>query len=222
LTLSSIIFDLDETLIDREATMRKFLIGQRQRLSNLIDCNDANYADVVIGFQNGGYADKRSAFQSALSELNQSQQHIDHIVKDFESLYGNEAIPFKGVRDTLVILRDSYSLGLVSNGRSIGQRNKIQSANLNDLFDAIVISEEIGIKKPDPAIFVHCLEQLSVCADSAAYVGDNPANDIEPANKLGMISIWVENPNFHAPQEADAIISNISDLPDAISRLSLK
>jgi putative hydrolase of the HAD superfamily len=221
LTISSIIFDLDETLIDREATMMKFLIKQRQRLSGLLNCGDIQYANSVLKFQNGGYANKRTAFQFALIELNQEERHLDSIVRDFESTYGNEAIAFPGVRTTLLELKKDFSLGLISNGRSKGQRNKIRSSNLDGLFDVVVISEEVGVKKPDPSIFVHCLELLSVKASCSAYVGDNPANDIEPANKLGMISIWVENSNFEAPHDVKAIISNISDLTDTISALCL-
>jgi len=219
LTLSSIIFDLDDTLIDREATMRKFLITQRQRLARLLNCGDIEYANSVLKFQNGGYADKRTAFQSALFELNQEEVHVESIVNDYESIYGNEAIAFPDVRNTLLELRKVFSLGLISNGRSKGQRNKIRSSNLDGLFDVVVISEEVGVKKPDPSIFVHCLKLLSVKANCAAYVGDNPVNDIEPANQLGMISIWVENSKFAAPYNVGATISNISDLADAISAL---
>ena len=84
----------------------------------------------------------------------------------------------------------------------------------------VVISEEVGVKKPDPSIFVHCLELLSVEASCAAYVGDNPANDIEPANKLGMISIWVENSNFEAPHVVKANVSNVSQLTYTITHFA--
>jgi len=134
MTLSSIIFDLDETLIDREATMMKFLIKQRQRLAGLLDCSDIPYANSVLKFQNGGYANKRTAFQSALIELNQEESHLESIVNDFESIYGDEAIAFPGVRNTLLELKKDFSLGLISNGRSKAQRNKIRSSNLDGVF----------------------------------------------------------------------------------------
>ena len=225
MTISVVIFDLDETLIDREATMREFLMKQHRRLSGILNCDSTHYANTVLSFQNGGYADKRTAFQSALSELNQASDSLEIVFQDFKDSYGSEAIAFPTVHNTLEILGSSFTLGLISNGRSIGQRNKLRSANIESLFDAVVISEEVGLKKPDPKIFQHCLKLLGVTATEAVYVGDNPSNDIEPANKLGMISIWVENPNFHAPQEANATISNISnisDLPDTIGRLALK
>ena len=218
--ITSIIFDLDETLIDREATMHRFLIKQHQRLSAVLLCEDLGYADTVLKFQEGGYASKRDAFQAALTELDQDQSLLEIVIQDFEAEYGTEAISFPDAKITLETLRRSFSLGLITNGRSLGQRNKMKSARILDLFDAIVISEEIGIKKPEPAIFSHCLDLLSVDSHEAAYVGDNPTNDIEPANKIGMTSIWMENSRFRKPAKVDASISTLSALPATIKMLN--
>lgn len=218
--ITAIIFDLDETLIDREATMYNFLIEQHGRLSSLQVCEDIHYADTVLRYQEGGYANKRDAFQSALAELHLEQGLLEIIIEDFEAEYGKKAISFPDARMTLEILRQTYSLGLITNGRSLGQRNKLESAMLNNFFDVIVISEEAGTKKPDLAIFSRCLDLLSVDAQNAAYVGDNPTNDIEPANKLGMVSIWMENDRFRKPAKVTASISTLSDLPAAIKMLN--
>ena len=58
------------------------------------------------------------------------------------------------------------------------------------LVDVVVTSGGFGVKKPDLAIFRACLERLEVRADQAAFVGDDLAADIEPAQKLGMLTIW--------------------------------
>jgi len=217
--LTSILFDLDETLIDRGATMKGFLIKQHGRFPELLNCESHMFVNAVLQYQNNGYADKRVAYQSALADLKQESKLINRLMDDFESTYGTESVLFPGTHEVLGALGREYKIGLVSNGRSIGQRNKIRSAELESFLDAVVISEEVGIKKPDPRIFLQCLELLSTNANEAGYVGDNPVNDIEPAMKLGMKSIWIRNSRYSPPNESNAMVSSISELPRAIGEL---
>jgi putative hydrolase of the HAD superfamily len=80
--------------------------------------------------------------------------------------------------------------GIVTNGRDAFQRSKIKGLGLDSLVDCIVTSGGLGIKKPDPAIFLHCLHTLGVGADKTAFVGDDFDADIQPAYKLEMLPIW--------------------------------
>ena len=201
--------------------MSAFLTKQHARFSDFLDCECAPFIATVLMHQNGGYADKRSAYQLALRDLNQSENILDRIVSDFEVEYGTEAVIFEGVMETLRALAERCSLGLISNGRSEGQRKKLSSTGIARFFDAVVISEEVGVKKPNPLIFEACLEALRIYPNEAAYVGDNPSNDIEPAMNLGMKAIWLKNDQFDPPIKVDAILSDIADLPNALMECRL-
>ena len=62
-------------------------------------------------------------------------------------------------------------------------------------FDAIAISGEIGICKPDSAIFRVALEHLGISAQDAWHVGDSLQSDVAGANATGMTSVWLNRPD---------------------------
>lgn len=217
--LKAILFDLDETLIDRDITMRNFLVGQYGRFVSRLDCEHRVFVEAVISHQAGGYADKRTAYRNALSELGLDSGLLDDIMMDFEAEYGNEAAVFPGACDVLATLRRDYTIGLVTNGRSLSQRNKLRSAGLGELFDAVIISEEVGIRKPDTRIFFLCLQRLNIRPEEALYVGDNPENDIAPAVRTGMKAVWLKNDRFRPPLGMGGVISAISELPGELEAL---
>ena len=75
---------------------------------------------------------------------------------------------------------------LITDGRSLTQRNKIKAAGLEDFFDGsdIYISGETGHDKTHPDIFLHIMEKYAG-ADEFHYVGDNPAKDFLHPSRLG-------------------------------------
>ena len=144
----------------------------------------------------------------------------EKLYADFKDRYGNEPVPFPDVSETLKLLRRKYRIGLVSNGRTKGQTAKINACGISEFFSSICISESVGCKKPDAAIFQACLDELSVQPNEAVFVGDNPIVDIEPAKKLGMFTVWVKNPHFPAPVICDGIVTNICELPSVVAKLA--
>ena len=92
---------------------------------------------------------------------------------------------------TLESLRPSYKLGLITNGPSQTQRPKINQFRLIDYLDLVVVSEEVGVAKPDPRIFQIALEQLALRPDQALYVGDSLEFDLPGAAAVGMPFIWM-------------------------------
>jgi putative hydrolase of the HAD superfamily len=88
-------------------------------------------------------------------------------------------------------LRANYKLGLLTNGAPDLQREKIELCNLAHYFDAIVVSGELGIGKPDPAIFTAILHDLAVSPQTAVMVGDSLRRDILGAARSGLRAIWI-------------------------------
>ncbi|ASK63765.1 haloacid dehalogenase [Virgibacillus phasianinus] len=97
--------------------------------------------------------------------------------------------------DTFTVLdqlRDNYQLLLLTNGSPELQRTKLDiTPALTSYFDHIVISGAFGKGKPDPEIFEHALELLSVQKEEAMMVGDNLLTDILGASRTGISSAWV-------------------------------
>jgi putative hydrolase of the HAD superfamily len=91
--------------------------------------------------------------------------------------------------------RRGYQLALVADGRQGTYYNVLTQHRLYDLFDAFSISEQVGVEKPDPRMFVHALDQLGIAKEDygrTAMVGNYLERDIKGANQVGMISVWLD------------------------------
>ena len=154
--LQAIIFDLDQTLLDRTATFERFLKAQYLRFqADLSAVPIDEFVASVQGCDNNGYTPKGDVYAQVCNHW--SLDISDELLADFKEVYGQEPILFDGVIDVLKTLKTRYKLGLITNGRSRGQNAKIDNAGIRNLFSAIKISEEEGVKKPSPAIFERCV-----------------------------------------------------------------
>ncbi|MFH1425053.1 MAG: TIGR02253 family HAD-type hydrolase [archaeon] len=97
--------------------------------------------------------------------------------------------PYSGVVRTLEELKKrGHRLGVISNGRSVKQREKLIKLGLQEFFEVVVISEDIGVRKPEKEIFEKALELAKCSARDAIMVGDKES-DIKPAKELGMVTV---------------------------------
>lgn len=107
-----------------------------------------------------------------------------------------EIAPYPGVRELLVRLKKSKKLGLITDGRPGGQRAKLQALGIENLFDKIIITDELGgveWRKPNPEAFRLMSQALEVPFDRMVYIGDNASKDFAAPEKLGMQVIWFKN-----------------------------
>ncbi len=101
-------------------------------------------------------------------------------------------IAFDGARELLKDLKERYALGLLTNGPSDMQWEKIRSLGFGRAFDAIVVAGDVGIYKPDRQAFEALLDRLDVRPSSALFVGDNHELDIVGARRIGMRTAWIK------------------------------
>ena len=124
---------------------------------------------------------------------------------------------FPGVPDMLKRLSAHYKLGIIANQQP-GLRNRLRALGIEPFFSAIVGSGDVGLKKPDSAIFKKALAQAQCPPEQAVMIGDRLDNDIFPAQSLGMKTVWVRQ-GFGAygdpellPKSPDYTIRNILEL----------
>jgi FMN phosphatase YigB (HAD superfamily) len=125
--------------------------------------------------------------------------------------------------DIIKKIKNYYKVGIISNNVYDWVIRVLDNYRIRDLFDAIVISSEIGARKPDARIFVAALKALSIKPEEAVFVSDELAEDLAGAKGLGMITVWLKNPHiksewtrYEKPEEKifepDATISNLKEL----------
>ena len=110
---------------------------------------------------------------------------------------------------------------MVTNGLSEVQRSRIARLGLDEYFDAIAISAEVGASKPDAAMFDIVFESLgSAAPESAIMVGDNLSADIAGGANYGIATCWY-NPQGRSTNGAHRIDHEIEDLQQLVSLLAV-
>jgi epoxide hydrolase-like predicted phosphatase len=128
--------------------------------------------------------------------------------KEVARLYHTQQI-HPDIVNLIVSLRKSYKTALLTNAHHEFLGPVLRETHLQDLFDAIVMSSEIGVTKPDPRIFEAILEKLQVCANEAIFI-DDQTRHVEAAKALGIQSIY-HHSYQETQKELDKLLANSKD-----------
>jgi putative hydrolase of the HAD superfamily len=117
--------------------------------------------------------------------------------------------PVDGALELLEALHGRVLTGVVTNNVAVEQRQKIAACGFGPLLDAVVISEEAGVTKPDPRIFRMALDQLGCQAGETVMIGDAWGTDIEGARAAGIRPVWF---NRFAAESPDRRVTEVRAL----------
>jgi 2-haloacid dehalogenase len=123
-------------------------------------------------------------------------------------------------REVIEELSRAFALAIVTNGIGMVQRGRIARSGIGHRFQALIISEELGIAKPDPRFFQAAVEAVGLQPDELLCVGDNPASDIEGARAAGIDSCWYSPQGRPWPgpwQPPTLVISDLREILDLAS-----
>jgi putative hydrolase of the HAD superfamily len=133
---------------------------------------------------------------------------------------------YPDVLPALERLRPRFTLGLDTNGPSDLQMAKLQRAGIERFFDVVAISMEVGLTKPDPAIFRYALDRLGLRAGAAVMVGNSLRSDVTGAKAAGIRTVRIirpRPPDDYIPAdsgpEPDATIESLAELEAIVDRL---
>ncbi len=118
-------------------------------------------------------------------------------------------------REVLEKLSLAVLLCLVTNGVSEVQRGRIARAGIQGLFRSVVISEELGVSKPDPRFFRKALADLRVSPHDALCVGDSLSSDVAGARRAGVDSCWFNptgRPLPEGEERPDHVVRDLREL----------
>lgn len=132
----------------------------------------------------------------------------------------------EGAKKLIKQALQQYKIGLISNFTYAPViYASLRYVGINDLFNAIIVSEEIGWRKPSSHIFQHALDKLGVEANEAIYIGDSPLEDIKGAKEAGLRTIFVVSQFYtlkdlsESKQKPEFIAKN---LPSIAKKLMMK
>ena len=192
----TILFDLDDTLHDRNSTVHKFADLFNLNYSNALDHNgQLILKDVFFEIDNKGYNPREEVFEELLNRVPwKYKPNLKELIDFWNTEFPKCAEPMPDLYNVLdYFLEENIKMGIVTNGKSDFQNTKIDKLNLRKYMKTIIISEDVGIRKPDTEIFNIALSNIKSNSNDALFVGDNPVIDMKGAIDAGLVSVWLSN-----------------------------
>ncbi|MCX4778699.1 HAD family hydrolase [Streptomyces sp. NBC_01264] len=179
------LFDLDNTLIDRQGSLEEWA---REFCESRVLPVQAEHV-IVEALHARAYPADLARLRAVLSLADP----VESLWSEYVSGMSARARCLPGLPGALARMRASgWTLGVVTNGAVDIQRAKLEGAGLADLFDGVCASGEVGVRKPDLAVFQAAAERCgTTLAKGGWMVGDNPETDIEGGRAAGLRTAWI-------------------------------
>lgn len=195
---TTILFDLDHTLLDSDQSERLAFADTMVNIG--IESNDehlATYQRINSSLWKRVELGELSPNEVKHLRFGQLLQVLDvdadagHMAEHYVGALGAHGQLYPGARELLDTVAGNAELALITNGLSSVQRARIERLGLADYFSAVVISGELGIAKPDPAIFHHLFAELDhPPIDECIIIGDSLSSDIAGGHNAGIATCW--------------------------------
>ncbi len=231
--IRGVIFDLDHTLFDRYATLKKvmpeFYRHYREKIPQSLSVEE--FIDRLISVEKKhihyGWVNviKTCAEEGIFSPVT-DEEAMEAVRYIINNCWPIAAVKYPFTNPMLIKLRQQgYKLGIVTNGGHASQDLKLKKLELYDLVDEVVISGDVGVHKPDPKPFLVMSEKIGIPPHELVYVGDHPINDVDGSRRVGYIPVWVKTTGywcFDQIPHADYEIETVEELPDLLNKINNK
>ena len=147
-------------------------------------------------------------------KLHPTQERLDYIVHLYYRFFRVDFVP--GIKEMLIDFSGKYKLAIISNITSNISRYVLKKFDFKQYFDCIILSWDLGIRKPDPEIFQFTLQNLGVKSCEAIHVGDSLEDDIQGAKNAGMKTVWIKGNDEIKDLHPDFVISKVTKLPSIL------
>jgi putative hydrolase of the HAD superfamily len=221
-----IFFDLDHTIWDfdknAEETLQELYVIHHLKETGLHSAdlfietytrnNHRLWAQYHVGEITKDYL-REARFRTTFLELGLNPDVIPAGFEDeYVKLCPTKTNLFPGAREVLEYLGAKYTLHLISNGFQESTEIKIAGSDIGRYFQNIVISEVIGINKPDRAIFQHALDLAGATKEESIMIGDSIEADVRGALNFGMDAIYFNPMHLPRPDDVPVQVNSLVEL----------
>lgn len=219
-----IYFDLDDTLLDHKSAEVAALGDVHQKFDLFAGITADRLAEVygnVNSRQWGLYSRgkvtrdelQRNRFELTLKQLDLDGSRYEEIGTFYMQCYRNHWQWIDGAQKVYQQVLEEYPVGILTNGFAETQRKKFEKFDLYESASQTVISEDVGVLKPDPKVFAHATKLAQVEPTEILYVGDSFSSDIEGGSTFGWNTAWfTSNGDPQKHQKADLVFDEFEEL----------
>ena len=205
--------DLDDTLVERPPLFRAWtesFLAERGA--------DPELVDWIVELDHGGHRPRGDEFLPKLAARVGYEVDLDQFLLDYNRQFGGSYRLTPEAHSALDRARAAgWSFAVVTNGPTEMQSHKLASSGIGDLADAVCISQEVGVSKPDPLIFQTAAQRAGESLRGAWMIGDNLDADIAGGAGVGARTVWVKRDYDPLVYDSDAEPDHVvSDFPDAV------
>lgn len=132
------------------------------------------------------------ALETVGHKLTPDDPRINSAVEDYFSAFLQYCRLIPGTIEMLESIKERFRLGLLSNlTHAPAAIDILEELNLRPFFDVVLVSGELGYRKPHPLVFTKLIDQLGVEKNQILFVGDDPEPDIKGAQEAGLVPVWM-------------------------------
>lgn len=199
---TDIFLDLDDTVLDFKKGQHDALFDACAEYGLLIDEDDYKKYDRINkeawkSFERGEIEKSRMLVKRYRDFLDYKKTSGDAEV--LNALYAKnlakQGCLLPGAEEGLRYLKSKYRLHIVTNGNVLTQKGRLKAAGLQDFFDNVFISDEIGFRKPQVEFFTYALTKSGAPKETTIVVGDSPSSDILGAYNVGLDAVLFDVKN---------------------------
>ena len=218
-----VLFDLDDTLFDHASAARAALRGVHGAHSGFaaraFDEFEVEHAGQLEDLHRRVIAGELSVDDARLERFRRlfaaagvaaDDNRLQQTAMHYRRAYLDARGPVAGARELLAALERHVRIGIVSNNILDEQQQKLRHLGFDRCIDALVVSEEAGVSKPDPAIFEIALRRLGATPGDAVMIGDSWAADVEGARAAGIRAIWFNR--FRRAPPRDHVAGDVASI----------
>ncbi|MEM4755798.1 MAG: HAD-IA family hydrolase [Candidatus Woesearchaeota archaeon] len=204
--LKAVFFDFDGTLEDWQITnepTRSWIYDTLAAMANISISEAMHYWEkakqVYLAKQTMEKYDRRCWFRKFFTITNTpvSEDEIQRLADAYWKLRADHAVLYPYAREVLLALKKKYKVCLLSDsdGSKKYKYDRLKQFNLLDLFDAIILGDDVGVNKPHEHFFLAACKAIKVKPYECMMVGDDPYRDLSTAKLLGMTTLWIKHGN---------------------------
>lgn len=137
--------------------------------------------------------------------------------------YFEDEVLYKETVSCLEQLSKTYKIGVIAN-QELGTAERLQQHGILKYIDLVIASAEEGVAKPDPRIYQIALERSGCKPENAVMIGDRIDNDIVPAKRMGIKTIWIKQGFgglWNICKEDEAPDNTVNDLVELLELFKL-